>query len=158
LIMISAGGMLLEQEAAETILKPGNMALVDSTRPLTFQYSGEPTGMMSVHIPRQQLIAQLGFVPQNALSPQGWDISTNVLSTFIARGVSTPAIPARRAESIFLDLALMDLIGACFAPRQGIALAESTQSNILVVRIVDLVRRRFRDPSFTASEAAAEIG
>ena len=158
LIALLSGRAAKEQGGRNVLLRPGEMTLIDSTSPCLFHYFGEPATVLSIHLPRNQLITHLGFVPAGALAASGDELAKQVLSTLLARAVAEPSPTDRQSDSFYFDCAMLDLVGACFAADQKFGPSQTTQSNLLFARVCDIVRRRFKDPGLSARGVAEEAG
>ena len=104
------------QNDQAVILDIGDVALVDSTRPVTY-VNDAYAQWLSLQLPRRSLVSHLGLEPPGGRrgTRAGRLLFQLVLDEFKDELTSTP-------ESVYMQLALYDLIGEIFTPSEAIAL------------------------------------
>lgn len=144
---------IIQNDQAVT-LAVGDVALIDSARPVTYINDGYEQ-WLSLQLPRQPLISHLGFEPQAGFRGRtgvraGQLLYQLVLDT--GEDVESMSAPARS----YMQLAVHDLLGALFAPFD--AQPVSRHVDKLFTRIRGIIKDRFTDPDFGPCDVAAEAG
>jgi AraC family transcriptional regulator, positive regulator of tynA and feaB len=147
-----AGVSTVLQNGQETTLEVGDVVLVDSTRPVTY-VNEEYSQWLSLQLPRRSLIAHCG------LESRGGSVGRRtraerllfqlVLEEFRDQSAAAP-------ESVFMQLALYDLIGEVFTPSASKTVSPYTDKQFERLRMI--IRDRFVDPELRPREVAAEAG
>jgi AraC-like DNA-binding protein len=149
-----SGTSFVAQHDEVVELKPGDLAVVDATKPLTlFQPSGL-SERLCLHLPRQALVSHLGFEPPAALSTRR---TRAMRALFQLVRQQTDGDEAASPEThAFMNLAVYDLLGAHLVPsdpRPDLAHTEK-----LFARIRGIIEARFIDPNLGPGQVAAEAG
>jgi AraC family transcriptional regulator, positive regulator of tynA and feaB len=147
-----AGVSTVLQNGQETTLNVGDVVLVDSTRPLTY-VNDVYSQWLSLQLPRRSLIAHLGREPQGGSGGRrtraGRVLFQLLLDEFKDESAAAP-------ESVFMELALYDLIGEIFTPSASNTVSPYTHKQF--ERLCRIIRDRFVDPVLRPREVAAEAG
>lgn len=115
-VLFPGGGQsLIAQNDQATRLRVGDVALVDTTRPVKFYHSRGPWSNSAINLLRRELVVHLGFEPEVAsMRPDGTRASRLLLE------LSQTANEESRTESVsansYMQLVVYDLVGALFAP------------------------------------------
>jgi AraC family transcriptional regulator, positive regulator of tynA and feaB len=145
-----AGCTTVLQNGQETTLDVSDVVLVDSTKPVTYR-NATYTQVLSLQLPRRSLIAHLGLEPQGGSvgrrTRAGRLLFRLVLDEFKDESAAAP-------ESVFMQLALYDLIGEVFAPSASNTVSPYTDKQF--ERLCTIIRDRFVDPELRPQEVAAE--
>jgi AraC family transcriptional activator of tynA and feaB len=150
-----AGRWTVIQNGRVEQLDAGDIGLMDSARPVTYIAENRPGRWLSVHLPRQSVIAHLGFEPEGGLCRRGQTPANRLLSHLIQDAVNECG-PACASAEPYMQLAIYDLIGALFAsPRLP---SISARTDKLFKLICNIVRDRFADPNLSPSQVATEAG
>jgi AraC family transcriptional regulator, positive regulator of tynA and feaB len=150
----TAGRSAVIQNDHVAKLAVGDVAFCESTRPLTFLSEGKEQ-WLSLQLPRQPLIAHLGFEPQGGVRGHQRECAGRLLSQFVLGALDDEEDMSASAED-YMQRAVYDLIGALFAsPNTAPAFSHTDR---LFKRVNHVVRRHFADPDFGPSEVAAEVG
>jgi AraC-like DNA-binding protein len=149
------GNSAMTQNDHVVDLAPGDVVLVDSTRPMTYFGKNEPGRWLSLHLPRQALISHLRSEPQGGLCKRGETLAARLLFQLVHDAVRDRDAPADPVEP-HMQLAVYDLIGALFAPPDPAPL--SRHADNLFKRICDIIRHHSNNPGFGPGEVAAEAG
>nr|WP_276571638.1 helix-turn-helix domain-containing protein [Bradyrhizobium sp. dw_78] len=135
-------------------LEQGDLMLVDPARPIAVLREPGVARHVALHLPRQQLVAHLGYEPRCGLHRRG-TAANRLLIQLITEALEerepAPAVPENH-----MRLVIYDLLAAAFAPDEHRLI--SAYSDKLFSRICSLIRARFADPELTASVVAAEAG
>jgi AraC-like DNA-binding protein len=149
-----AGRSAVTQNEHTVHLAVGDIGLLDGTRTLT-RLSDNGSQWFSIYLPRQSLIAHLGFEPQACLRGRGDALAARVLRQLVLDGIEDEECAAALAGP-HMRLALYDLVGALFAPSD--LSVGSRHSNRLLMRIRGIIEDSFADPNFGPNGVAAETG
>jgi AraC-like DNA-binding protein len=136
-------------------LAVGDIALVDSTRPVTYVSNNKSAQWVSLHLPRQPLVSLLGFEPQGGWCRRRGTSAGRLLYQIVLDALKGDGSPCAPADS-YMQLAVYDLLSALFAPSDPCVL--SRHADKLFMRICGVVKDRFADPDFGPCELAAEAG
>jgi AraC-like DNA-binding protein len=147
-----AGKSGMTQNDRAVQLSPGDVALVDAARPVTYFASDTSARWLSVHLPRRSLISHLGFEPQGGSCGQGAR-ATRLLFDLVR---DADAGSASSSADFYMQLAVYDLVGALFAPSEPRPVSRATDK--LFARIGALIKDGFPDADFGPVEVANQAG
>jgi AraC family transcriptional activator of tynA and feaB len=149
-----AGRSTVIQNDQDVALAVGDVAFVESARPVTYINDGHEQ-WLCLQLPRQPLISALGFEPRGGLRGHSKTTASRLLFQLVLDAMDDEQ-PVPVSAGNYMQLAVYDLLGALFAEPDP---APSTlHSDRLFKRICDVVRGRFADPDFGPYEIAAEVG
>jgi AraC family transcriptional regulator, positive regulator of tynA and feaB len=148
-----AGRSVLTQNDEIAQLAVGDVALLDAARPAAC--FADHSQWLRLQLPRQSLIAHLGFEPQGGLYARAATPAARLLFDLVQDADKVDASVSSAADS-YMQLAIYDLIGALFAPSDPSPL--SRHADKLFARIRGVVKDGFADPDFSPREVAAEAG
>ena len=142
---------VLQNDQAVT-LNAGDVALIDSTRPVT--YVNEAYAQwLSLQLPRQSLISHLGLEPRGGSCgrrrPRAGRLLFQVVLDEFKDETSPPA-------SVYMQLVIYDLIGEIFTPSNPKAVSPYTDKQF--DRVCAIIKGRFAHPDLRPREVAAEAG
>ena len=150
---VAGGSMLLQNDQAVN-LTVGDAALVDSARPFAHVLeSGH--GQFGLQLPRQSLVAHLGFDPQGGILRRGGTVAGRLLFDLVRDTGPDDGSAVSPAES-YMQLAVYDLIGALFARSDPRPVSPHTDKTF--ARIRSIINDGFADPDFGPRELAAAAG
>jgi AraC family transcriptional activator of tynA and feaB len=150
---IAGRSTIIQNDHAAT-LAVGDVAFIDSARPVAYVNDGHEQ-WLSLQLPRQPLVAHLGFEPQGGFRGRQGTRAGRLLYQLILdteqdeNSMSTPA-------GAYMQLAVYDLLGALFAPSNQ--MPASLHADKLFRRVCNIIRDRFADPVFGPCEVAVEAG
>ena len=150
-----AGRTTMIQNDRVEELNAGDVALVDATRPVTYIAENRPVRWLCVHLPRQSVIAHLGFEPEGGLCRRGQTPANRLFFHLIQDAVNECG-PACASAEPYMQLAIYDLLGALFATPYLPSISSRTDK--LFKQICNIVRDRFADPDLSPSQVAIEAG
>ena len=138
-------------------LAAGDVVFVDATRPVTYlvDNQGAVCNILSLNLPRQSLVAHLGFEPRGGLYQRGGTPAGRLLFELIRDSDNDRGSPYSPADS-YMQLAVYDLVGALFAPSDPWPV--SSHAARLFSRVRSIIKEGFTDPNFGPGEVAAEAG
>jgi AraC family transcriptional regulator, positive regulator of tynA and feaB len=152
-----AGGSAIVRDDQSLAMRVGDIALVDSARPVTF--AGDEKHQYGqwfcLQLPRRSLISHIGFEPDVGAYGRRETRPARLFDQLVvdylhdASSLSTPS-------DLYMHLAVYDLLGALFAPSDVTSVSLHTDK--LFSRICRIIRGRFRDPDLTPSQVAMEAG
>jgi len=159
LLLQCAGQMLIDQNGRQTMLNSGEIALVDSSRPLT--YASNCAGKwLSLHLPRESLASYLGFEPEGGQCRNGGSLPVRLLRELVSDAARGNQALVRQIEpksiDVYMKLVVFDLVGALFSDPSSVSISAYTDK--LFGRASDIIRYRFRDPDFGPVDVAAGMG
>jgi AraC family transcriptional activator of tynA and feaB len=135
-------------------LAGGDVALVDMSRPVTFS-TNTSVQWLSLHLPRQSLIAHLGFEPQGGFCGRGGTLAKGALYQLVRDAVEGDA-SLSAPSGAYMQLAVYDLLGALFAPSDPLSIPLNNHK--LFSRVCAIIKDRYSDPELGPCEVAAEAG
>jgi len=150
-----AGRSTLVQNDRVTELAVGDVALVDSTQPVTYISENRPGRWLGLNLPRHSLVSHLGLEPESGLSRRGGNPASRLLFRLVQDVADGRDLSAASAEP-YMQLAIYDLLGALFAVSDGPS--TSTHSEKLFMRVCGIIKAHFADPDLGPTAVAAEAG
>ena len=154
-IFQTAGQSTILQNDQAVELAVGDVALVDSARPVTY-VSEKRNGQWScLRLPRQSLISHLGFEPEGGLCRHRETPAARLCFRLIQDAVNECDSSPASAEP-YMQLAIYDLLGALFAGPDLSTISSHTDK--LFKRVCGIIKDRFAEPDFGPCEVAAEAG
>ena len=152
------GRSVLTQNDEAVRLDVGDVVLGDATRPAKFfadNHGSELWRNVALNLPRQELVAHLGFEPQGALVRRGGTSAGRLLLELI-RSANEDAESKSSPTDRYMQFVVYDLIGALFAPSDPRSV--SRHADKLFARIRGVINDGFADPDFGPPEVAAKTG
>jgi AraC-like DNA-binding protein len=145
------GGSTIIQNDRVVNAAAGELVLLDSTRPVTL-VGVRQAQWLGLQLPRQNLVAHLGFEPQGGACGQGQ--AARILSQLALDPVGNVE-PAVASADDYMRLVVYDLLGALFAPPTPLC---SRHTDKLFMHVCGLIKDRYADPDISPREVAAETG
>src|SRR5277367_1365126 len=109
-----AGRSTVVQNDRVTELSVGDVALVDSTQPVTYISENRPGRWLGLNLPRQSLVSHLGLEPESGLCSHGQTPANRLLFHLVQEATDGHDLSPGLAEP-YMQLAIRDLLGAIFA-------------------------------------------
>jgi AraC family transcriptional regulator, positive regulator of tynA and feaB len=134
-------------------LDVGDVALIDSTRPVTYVNQAYAR-WLSLRLPRRSLTSYLGFDPEGTCCGHRRTRAGRILFQLLLDAFEDD--PNSTSGAGYMQLAIYDLLGALFAPCDPQSI--SAYSDKLYARICAIIRNRFADPEIGPCEVAVEAG
>jgi AraC-like DNA-binding protein len=150
-----SGQSKINQNDQAVVLDVGGVALVDSSRPVTYLSEKTPAHWLSLHLPRKSLVSHLGSEPQGGLCRRGGALAARLLFNLVLDAVNNGPTSSKPTEP-YMHLAVYDLLGALFADSSQVSVSRHTDK--LFTRACSIIKDRFADPSLGPCEVAAEMG
>ena len=136
-------------------LSVGDIALIDSARPVTYFRENRPGRWLTLQLPRRSLISHLGVEPVGGSYGCGDSLAGRLLFSLIDESVSEFDSAPISTEPC-MQLVICDLLGALIGVKDQPA--RSSHTDKLFRRMSDIIRSHFADSSFGPAEVAAEAG
>jgi AraC family transcriptional activator of tynA and feaB len=152
------GQSLITQNEQATRVGVGDVALVDTTRPVKLFAENDTQGPwrnLAINLPRRELAAHLGFEPQGACTRPNGTPAGRLLFELIQSADEEAQSQSSSAES-YMRLVVYDLVGALFAPHDQSG--GSRHADKLFARVRQVIENGYADPDFGPSEVAARTG
>jgi AraC family transcriptional regulator, positive regulator of tynA and feaB len=150
-----AGRSTVVQNDRVIELTLGDIALVDSTQPVTYISENGPGRWLGLNLPRRSLVSHLGLEPEGGLRRHRETHASRLLFGLIRDQADEHDLSAASTEP-YMQFAIYDLIGALFAASDGPSI--SIHSDKLFKRVCGIIKGHFDDPDFGPSAVAAEAG
>jgi len=153
LILQREGRAHLSQDGTDAWVQPGDMFLVDATKSCQFNYQGEYSLQLSVHLPRNEMIDRFGrrmFGGQKVdrLDPLGLS-----MRALLAKLCSDDA-----ADQSHVVEAFYSVFGALLTERAQQANNTTNPDRLIVQRALAIIADKFGDPAFSTSHLAELTG
>ncbi len=127
----------------------GDMFVVDSTMPSRFQYHGQLTTQLSLHLPREEMIHRFGKRVYGGMQISGRDPLAQAMRSILNSLVNT-----NDPSQTHVSEAFYSVLGAYLLNR---AIGEASRPDprrLLVQRATDVMAQNFREPGFSVSHVA----
>jgi AraC-like DNA-binding protein len=145
----------IEQCGRQTPIAPGECALVDSSKPSTFYFSGRFSNHVSVHLPRQIFFADKSTRVEVARRVEADDPMSSVLRALVAKLMKTASAGGRTAE--LRELLFNATRQAFSSDRDELPiLADCASRRIEIVQI--LIDRHLTEQNLTSQWLADRVG
>lgn len=144
------GECTVHQSGSATLLRPGDMFLVDATRPSQFVYDGKLSHQISIHLPRTEMIGRFGSIWEGGLS-----FDRNDPLWLALRAVLYKMTQCAPDTDLQLSEVFFGLMGAYFHERRS---QEPDARGQIIERALRLMARHFRDPEFGPGKLALQLG
>jgi AraC family transcriptional activator of tynA and feaB len=150
-----AGRSTLLHNDRVTDLAVGDIALVDSTLPVTYVSENRSGRWLGLNLSRRSLVSHLGFEPEGGLLQRGETVASRLLFRLM-RDAADERDLSYAATEPHMQLVVYDLLGALFA---GADLpSTSSHSDKVFMRACGIIKAHFADPNIGPGEIAAEAG
>jgi AraC family transcriptional regulator, positive regulator of tynA and feaB len=150
-----AGGSTMIQNDQAVKLAVGDVAFVDSARPVTYVHENGDGQWFSLQLPRRSLVSHLGFQPQYSFCGRSETRAARLLFQLVLDAVHDEDATSATAEP-YMQLAIYDLLGALFTESDLPVVSSHTDK--LFTRVTSIIKDRFADPDFGPCQVAAEAG
>ncbi|HLZ82879.1 MAG TPA: helix-turn-helix domain-containing protein [Caulobacteraceae bacterium] len=150
-----AGHTTMSQNDQTGQLAMGDVAIVDSARPVTCLLPHTGAQWLSLQLPRRSLASHLGFEPLGGIRGRDGTAAGRLLHHIVLDALGGDGLSSPRADS-YMQLAVYDLLGALFAPSDQEQGSRSTDK--LFARVCGVMRERFAEPDFGPFDVAVETG
>jgi AraC family transcriptional activator of tynA and feaB len=152
-IQLSGRSTVIQNEQVAELGR-GDVALVDSTRPVTYLLENRPSRWLGLHLPRQMLMSQFGSEPQGGVWRRGDTRAGRTLWYLLVDALREPNSSFDPVDP-YMHLAVYDLLGSLFMRSES---APALPADKLFARVCTVIRNHFTDPEIGPSAIAAEAG
>jgi AraC-like DNA-binding protein len=154
--VVAHGHGVVEQGGREAGLAPGDLAVVDLTRPATWAMSG-PLRMVAVTFPRAMLPLPADDLERLTAVRLAGDHGPVALVSALARQLPRHLDEYAAADGARLGTAVLDLLSAALAARSdaGARLPRETRRRALLVQVHAYIEERLGDPALSPGGVAA---
>jgi AraC-like DNA-binding protein len=150
------GSCGIEQKGRQNTISPGDCILVDSSLPSNFHFNGRFSNHLSVHLPRQLLLAEAPNDFEVSRRLAAADPMSTMLRALVAKMLQTPANHRRSAELRQLLLQATRQAFAADAPDAPLCLKDRASGRLELARL--LVDRHLTDERLTPQWLATRLG
>jgi AraC-like DNA-binding protein len=153
--VMTDGAMMVRQSGREALLGPGDLALVDMSRP--GYWLNQACRFVALSFPRALLPFRPDEVGELTAVRIGGDCGAGALISALARQVPRHLDEYRVGDSVRVGSALLDLITAALAARldRESQVVLETRQGALLLRIHAFIEQRLSDPELSPSTVAA---
>ncbi|MCK6401324.1 MAG: helix-turn-helix domain-containing protein [Sphaerotilus natans subsp. sulfidivorans] len=155
LVVQEEGRALMSQHESVSMLRPGDMVLIDSTEPSEFTFFGY-SRQLSVHLPREQLKSRFGDALRGGLHLPRTDHTTLAIAAVLAKALQTQH---NALQSGCLEEALYGLLGSMlFADGTAVRRIDADVGHAqLLARAVAYIDASHADSGLTPARMAADL-
>jgi AraC family transcriptional regulator, positive regulator of tynA and feaB len=151
LIVQSKGRALMCQETCKTLLREGDMFLVDSALPSAFAFHGRYSQQISLHLPRDSMIGRFGARIYGGIDLRREDDLSVAMRSVLNRMLEGSYEDRGRLSEAFLSVLGAYLVGRADRPQLG----ENRSLLAAALRAIDL---HHSDPEFCPRKLADHLG
>jgi AraC-like DNA-binding protein len=150
------GSCGIEQKGRQNTISPGDCILVDSSLPSNFYFDGQFSNHLSVHLPRQLLLAEAPNDFEVSRRLAAADPMSTMLRALVAKMLQTPDTHKRSAELRQLLLQATRQAFAADAPDTPLCPRDRASGRLELARA--LVDRHLTDERLTPQWLATRLG
>lgn len=152
-----SGTCAVAQDGRETLLEPGDLAVVDSTRPYALHFAG-PFSQQVLRMPQSALSERIGRSERyTAIAVLGSSELARLLNGFLGQlGPAVAAAGAPLRERLLGNA--IELTAAALAERVGAAHGLSQHRLALLCRARQYCEERLSDPGLSPAQIAGRLG
>ena len=153
-ILQVAGACHVAQNGRVSRLDVGDVALIDSVRPVVYDSNHRASRWVGLHLSRS-LVSQLAMVSEGGSCARGDTLPGRLFHRLIL-GAARESNPSPARAEPYVQLAIYDLLGAMFGSSTLPPISSNTDK--LFERICSIIKSRFADPRLRLADVAAEAG
>lgn len=153
MVLQLGGAALMQQEGKAVKLLPGDMFIVDSTRPSTFTYRGELSSQLSLHLPRDEARHRFGGRIKGGMAIAGRDPLAQAVRSILAE-----LLEGEMPRQGHVAEALYGVLGAYFFNRSLGEAGEVSAERRIVSRAMQIMAIHHSDADFTTTHLANLTG
>lgn len=153
LVVQKKGTAWMEQEETLAELHPGDMFLVDSTKPSTFHYRGRMSHQVSLHLPRQEAVQRFGRRVKG-----GMEISHRDPLAQAMRAILTELLDGDAVQQGHVAEALFGVLGAYLFNRSIGEAGKQNPDRQILNRALTVMAQHYTDPDFAPVHLANLTG
>lgn len=156
LIIQQEGRAMMGQNDHYSVLHPGDMILIDSSRPSEFTFFGDRSCQLSVHLPRAELDERFGKIVPGGLSVNRRDPTAIAIRAIIAKSQLSENVDIHLKEALFSMIGVI-MMERCIHANSARSRLEQREGSILT-RAISYIDSRFYDPDFMPAMIAEDLG
>jgi AraC-like DNA-binding protein len=145
------------QDGRETVLRPGEFAIYDTTRPYELRFDDAFTQVI-LQVPRDMLLRRVAGTEALTAISFGSDRPLQKLAHDFVYRLCQSADEIQPEHAVRLSEQAVDLVAMALSERLGIKALPSTRRLALLHRLKAHVRTHLADPDLSISETAAALG
>ena len=145
------------QDGRETVLRPGEFAIYDTTRPYELRFDDAFTQVI-LQVPRDMLLRRAPGTEALTAISFGSDRPLQKLAHDFVYRLCQSADEIQPEHAVRLSEQAVDLVAMALSERLGIKALPSTRRLALLHRLKAHVRTHLADPDLSISETAAALG
>jgi AraC-like DNA-binding protein len=150
------GGVV--QDGRETLIRPGEFALYDTTRPYELNFDSAFTQTI-LQVPREMLRRRIAGTEAMTAVAFGPDRPLQRLAYNLIYQLCQSADQIEQEHAVRLSEQAVDLVAMALSERlEGQPLPSSTHRSALLYRLKAFVQARLSDPDLSISQTAAALG
>ncbi|MBR1231257.1 helix-turn-helix domain-containing protein [Bradyrhizobium sp. AUGA SZCCT0182] len=153
LIIQSRGRVLMRQGGYRALLREGDMFLVDSAEPASFEFQGRYGEQISLHLPRDEVIRRFGDSVHG-----GIDLRREDALSLAMRSVLERMLDGQSGGSNRLAEAFFSVFGAFLFERRNGARPQIADDRSLIAAAVRAIDLYASDPEFGPKQLAGHLG
>ena len=153
LILQTRGRVLMRQGDYRSVLREGDMFLVDSARPASFEFQGRYGEQVSLHLPRDEVIRRFGDWVHGGIDLQREDALSLAMRSVLRRMLDGQSAGGDRLAEAFLGV-----FGAFLFERRNGSSAQDADDRSLIGAALRAIDRYASDPEFGPQELAGHLG
>lgn len=159
LIVQEEGQAFMRQRNTVSMLKPGDMILIDSATPSEFMFFGKFSRQLSLHLPRQEMRERFGREAVGGHFIARTDYHSIAIAAILSKAFEAQA---NQAQSAYLREAVFGLIGALLYERSGLEAGRHIDADVtgaqLFERCMAVVDQCYGDSGLTTQTLAGMLG
>lgn len=154
-VLVAGSATIIQNDHALKI-RAGDIVLVDAAKAVTYSCDDQSQygQWLCLRLPRQSLIAHLGFEPNSGARAAREGQARRLLYKIVCDTFEESECGLLHSDP-FMQLTVFDLIGALFTPGTS---SVSLHTDKVFARICNIMRRCFTDPDVNPNQVAAEAG
>lgn len=156
LVVQKQGRALMAQGERATVLHPGDMILIDSTKPSEFTFFGDRSRQLFVHVPRTGLERRFGVNIPGGISLNRGDPAAMAIEAIIAKSQSVSDAEMHLQEALFSMIGVV-LLERRIGDKSRAVEREQWECSILA-QAIGYIEMRYRDPEFRPSMISEDLG
>lgn len=155
LIVQQFGQAFMSQNDVKTVLLPGDMILIDSSKPSEFRFNGAKSMQVSVHLPRTKIREYFGHDLPGGITLSRDNLTAKAICA-VLESIFQPNQPS--THTYHLQNALLGLLGVFTVngvqSSIGAAPERSRQETNLLHSLTEYVEAQFQDPQLCVADIA----
>jgi AraC family transcriptional regulator, positive regulator of tynA and feaB len=153
LIYQARGKVLMRQGGYHTLLRKGDMFLVDSAQPASFEFRGLYSEQISLHLPRDEMVSRFGDQIHGGIDLKREDALSLAMRSVLERILGGHSTGGARLAEAFLGV-----FGAFLFDRRNGVRQQIFDDRSLIGAALRTIDQYAGDPEFGPTELAVHLG